>query len=790
MVGRENELRVLQEALALTVEDGETQVVTVVGEAGLGKSRLLYEFSNHLELIDQDVWIFEARATQPSMVQPFSLTRDLFSFRFQILDSDPLEVARRKFVEGVAGFLGTGSEERAHVLGQLVGFDFTSLSEVAEALKDGEAFRRHGLETLGELFAAACRVHPVVLYIEDIHWADDRSLDLINMLVRENVKLPLFVLCMARPSLYERRPQWGEGQRFHERVQLEPLSQLSSRRLVRELLKKVSEVPPALRDLVVDRADGNPFYIEELIRTLIDDGVIVKGDPDWSVDETRLSTARIPPTLTGVLQSRLDTLPPGLHQLLQRASVLGRVFWDAAAVALSLEAGLDEDEVHALLEELRRRELILRREESGFAGTVEYVFRHAILRDVTYETLVPRQRRALHKRAAEWLLEMGGERARELTPLVAEHFERAGENALAAAQLLAAGREFIVVSAFDEAVASLGHARELVRGQVNAPVYLDVELAFGEAISVQGKPAEAREILEAILPLARAPGRTSGLARALAILARNAMWMDDFDAARRYVDEGLPITRQLGDTHALILMLRQAGNVYMETPLGRPYLEEAIALARQTGDSFAEANSTNSLANTFQAAGDTAGAEKLYRQALAILPPGKFRFVESMVRMNLGLNRLAAGDDVEAEAELSAMARAARDHGFRPLRAGAIGGLAWLALRRGDADLAERHLREIIAFETQVGVPAGLTLGMCAVLSGLRGDRRAALVGLALAGTWQKGDAHEVRQLEKEFLPRFREGMSETEVESHLAEGAALDFLAEVRRIAAQFGVS
>ncbi|MEO6463841.1 MAG: AAA family ATPase, partial [Candidatus Eisenbacteria bacterium] len=415
MVGRENELRVLQEALTLTVEDGETQVVTVVGEAGLGKSRLLYEFSNHLELIDQDVWIFEARATQPSMVQPYSLTRDLFSFRFQILDSDPLEVARRKFVDGVAGFLGEDSEDHAHLLGQLVGFDFTAVPEVAEALKDGEAFRRHGLETLGELFAAACRVHPIVLYIEDIHWADDRSLDLINMLVRENVKLPLFVLCMARPSLYERRPQWGEGQRFHERVQLEPLSQLSSRRLVRELLKKVPEVPPALRDLVVDRADGNPFYIEELIRTLIDDGVIVKGDPAWSVDETRLSKARIPPTLTGVLQSRLDTLPPGLHQLLQRASVLGRVFWDAAAITLSHEAGLDEDEVHALLEELRRRELVLRREESGFAGTVEYVFRHAILRDVTYETLVPRQRRALHKRAAEWLLEMGGERARELT---------------------------------------------------------------------------------------------------------------------------------------------------------------------------------------------------------------------------------------------------------------------------------------------------------------------------------------------------------------------------------------
>ena len=126
------------------------------------------------------------------------------------------------------------------------------------------------------MFTAASKVVPVVIYLEDVHWADDRSLDLINNLVRENVKLPLFILCMARPALYERRPQWGEGQRFHERIQLEPLSQLSSRRLVRELLKKVEEVPTSLRDLVVERADGNPFYIEELIKAMIDDRVIVK----------------------------------------------------------------------------------------------------------------------------------------------------------------------------------------------------------------------------------------------------------------------------------------------------------------------------------------------------------------------------------------------------------------------------------------------------------------------------------------------------------------------------------
>jgi class 3 adenylate cyclase len=224
MIGREIELRLLQEALTLTLEDGETQVVTVVGEAGVGKSRLLYEFSNWIELQEQTVWFFQARATQPSMLQPYSLTRDLFSFRFRILDSDPLAVVHEKFVRGIAEFLGEGSERKANFIGQLVGFDFTDKPGVEAALKDGDSFRRAAQGYLGELFTTASKENPVMIHIEDIHWADDRSLDLVNNLVRDNTDLPLFVLCMARPSLYERRPQWGEGQRFHERIQLEPLS--------------------------------------------------------------------------------------------------------------------------------------------------------------------------------------------------------------------------------------------------------------------------------------------------------------------------------------------------------------------------------------------------------------------------------------------------------------------------------------------------------------------------------------------------------------------------------------
>ncbi len=787
MVGREIELRLLQEALTLTLEDGETQVVTVVGEAGVGKSRLLYEFSNWTELIDETVWLFEARATQPSMLQPYSMTRDLFSSRFQILDSDSIETVHRKFVEGVAGFLGKDSTEKAQIMGQLVGFDFTAVPAVAEALKDGEAFRRRGLEHLGEFFTAACKVNPAVLYIEDIHWADDRSLDLVNLLVRDNAKLPLFVLCLARPSLYERRPQWGEGQHFHERIALEPLSQLSSRRLVRELLKKVPDVPAPLRDLVVERADGNPFYIEELIRVLIDDGVVVKGDPDWSVDESRLSGVRIPPTLTGVLQSRLDTLAPGLQQVLQRASVLGRVFWDAAAVFLGRGAGLDEDEVQAMLEDLRRREMILRREESAFAGTVEYVFRHAILRDVTYETIVPRQRRALHRQVGDWLLEMGGERAREHTALVAEHYERAGEPTLAAGQLVQAGRTAMQVGAYDESIATLTKARALVHDKGDDPVRIDVEAALGETLSMHGDREPAQAILEAILPVARRAGKPVVLTNLLGNLVRNSIWLERVDDARRHLDEVLPLARASGDERSLMFILRQAGNFSVhDIDASKPLFEESLALARKLGDGEGECSVLNSIGNMHQYQGRYEEARAAYDAALAVALRSGDVYIEEMVRENLGANYIWEGNYEAAQTWLEEARQMTRKLGLVLDEASTTENFAFLALHRGDYESARGHLHESLRlYRSQGATPASLLL-FFAILEAQRGDRRRAQewVGLALA----RGTAtHAVMQnTTRHFDAILRGDLSDAEIAAARTAGEQLDLATVLDELAAR----
>jgi tetratricopeptide (TPR) repeat protein len=777
MIGREIELRLLQEALTLTLEDGETQVVTVVGEAGVGKSRLLYEFSNWMELQEQSVWFFQARATHPSMLQPYSLTRDLFSFRFRILDSDPLSQVHEKFVKGIEGFLGAGSMRKAYLIGQLVGFDFSEKPEVEAALQDGESFRRAAQQYLGEFFASASKTNPVVLHIEDIHWADDRSLDLINNLVRENTDLPLFVLCMARPSLYERRPQWGEGQRFHERIQLEPLSQLSSRRLVRELLKNVPDVPTALRDLVVDRADGNPFYIEELIKALIDDRVIVKGEGSWSVDTSRLSTVRVPATLTGVLQARLDTLPAPLHQLLQRASVVGRIFWDAAAIGLSQESvGLKPAEVQTMLEDLRDREMILQREESGFAGTVEYVFRHAILRDVTYETVVPRQRRTYHKMVADWLLEVGGERAGEHTLMVAEHYSRAEEPALAAAQLKRAGAQAMELAAYEEAATLFQRARETVTGEQHAVQRLEIEFLRAELESRRGTHATAIEILKPALEEARAIGHSVLQANFLGQLGRIGYWQRDMTSAKQYIDEALSIARTSKDKPTLIFILRQVGNFAYrtDTDAARKHLEESIQLARETGDRKSEATGLNSLGNLLGYLDDVSGSIQCYEPAKTIFRELGDRNSECMVLGNLSFLHAELEDFESAEREAKTSIAICREIGALQFRAAGEISLANIYMRLNRNAEALRYLRQAMATVREVGEPLHYAAFFYGVLAIRAGDHRKGLSWIGYTRAHEKEYQKEVKRDLERMWEEIKGALSEEEVEAALRAGEGL----------------
>ncbi|MGW8251854.1 MAG: ATP-binding protein, partial [Anaerolineales bacterium] len=448
MIGRDVELLMLQNMFRDAIEDAEVHVVTVVGDAGVGKSRLLYEFEKWIELLPQEVWYFKGRATPETETMPFGLIRRIFVHRFGILESDSAKEVREKLRTGMAATLDS---DQADLVGQLLGFNFFASLAVQDQL-GSESFVEMATAHLVKYLRVIAN-EPTVIFLEDIHWADDSSLDLLDQLVEAVLDTRLLVVCVARPPLYERRPSWGEGQKFHTQINLKPLSKRASRVLVGEILQKAETVPVELRDLIVEEAEGNPFYIEELITMLIEDGVIMHDEQLWWFELERLADIRVPLTLTGILQARLDSLSGEEKAVLQRASVVGRLFWGALVEELASDK-IESIQVAKLLENVRKRELIFRREYSVFEATDEYVFKHTLLRDVTYETVLLKLRRMYHAQVAQWLENTAGERISEYLSLIARHYELAGETAKAMDFLRRLGEESLQVCAFHEAIRS------------------------------------------------------------------------------------------------------------------------------------------------------------------------------------------------------------------------------------------------------------------------------------------------------------------------------------------------
>jgi predicted ATPase/class 3 adenylate cyclase len=729
MIGREAELACLQDAFRAVVDKKQPQLVTVVAEAGVGKSRLLHEFTRWLEEEGGGLSFFKARADEQSGRLPYALARGLFTYAFHIQDSDEAALACKKFEAGVAGLLAEGGLEKAHFIGYLLGFDFREASSpyLHGLLGDPRQIRDRAFGYATQFFAAAATAdHPTVVFLEDIHWADDGSLDLAEHVARECQAAPLLLVCVTRPSLFERRAGWGRViAPMHTRLDVHPLSEEDSRQLVAEILRKVSNVPPTLRDLVVSRAEGNPFYVEELIKMLIEDGVIVKGEEQWSVQVEQLEGARVPPTLTGVLQARLDGLAPVERGALQKASVVGRTFWDAAVARLGegqpeAAAGAERPEaLGARLDALQARELVFEQERSAFARAQEYIFKHAILRDVTYESVLLRLRRGYHAQAAAWLIEQAHERVGEYAGLIGEHYERAGQAAEAVEWYRRAGRQAQDAYAPEAAIEYYQRALALLpppEGAEKAQLAQRIELykGMGEVLRWQARFAEAEEAFEAMRTAAEAAGDAADRAYAwneLALVqegmgdyramlnsalqaedtARNAGGSAQAELARALSRKGMAFYR-LGEMETALSLGKEALALNTELNNRREmaiclnllatarialgdyeratqHYEEVLALCQAIGNRAGVMATLNNLGEIARIRGDYRSAVKLYQDGLTTAREISRREAEMLFLSNLGGARIGLGEGeyLAAEADLCQAIR----------MAGAGGEVAW-----------------------------------------------------------------------------------------------------------------
>ena len=458
MVGREEEMNLLQDAFTAAKGEGVSKFVTILGEAGLGKSRLLYEFENWIDIQPGSVNVFRGRARLETQRLPYNLVRNIFATRFNILEDDPNQVLRSKIENGFRETLGSNPNWRtdAHFAGHLMGYDFHDSLDLQNISEDPKQIRDRVLAFIITYLKAVASTQPPLLFLfEDLHWADDSSLDFLTRVAGALQGQPVMFLGTARPGLYDRRTGWMQTLSTHYWLHLYPLSSDSGNQLVQELLKNAAEIPPELFELIASNAEGNPFYTEELIKMLIEDKVIVKGDGPWQIQSHKLSELHIPPTLVGILQARLDALGKDERTVLQQASVVGRIFWDAVLLHLNRtddRNGLANDVVLNSLTTLQDKEMVYPRVLSAFTEAREHIFKHAVLREVTYESVLRRLRRIYHAKVAEWLIEHGKERIGENWGLIADHLELAGRQALALEYLQRAGEQAAASFANLEAV--------------------------------------------------------------------------------------------------------------------------------------------------------------------------------------------------------------------------------------------------------------------------------------------------------------------------------------------------
>jgi predicted ATPase len=417
---------------------------------------------------------------------------------------------------------------------------------------------------------------------------------------------------------------------------MQPLSKQATQTLVSEILQKVAHIPTPLQDLVVNGAEGNPFYVEELIKMLIEDQVILRGEDHWQVELERLAEVRVPPTLTGVLQARLDSLPPREKTTLQRASVVGRKFWDSAVEELA-DSKVEASQVDYLLKDVCNRELIYQREHSTFSKTDEYIFKHAILRDVTYETVLLKLRREYHQLVAKWLEDTAGERLGEYLGLIAGHYELAGAKEKAADYLRRAGEEAMQVSAFRDAIRASEHALTLL--PTDSPNRVLLFLQIGKALLSLSDYTTADQYLKKALRLADQLDDQISRAKAFGHLGVIAREQGHLDEARAQLEESLALSRQVNDTASTAHALHNLGWVDYrqgkETEAKKRFIQ-GLQLCQALGDRTGQARALNGLGVASYALTDYDDAQSYLTESLAVYRGLGDRLGEAVVLNNLG----------------------------------------------------------------------------------------------------------------------------------------------------------
>jgi class 3 adenylate cyclase len=613
LVGRERERGLLADALARARTEESAQLVTLVGVPGIGKSRLVAELFQITEADPDLINWRQGRSLPYGERVSFWALGEIVKAHAGILESDDTATAEEK-LRAMAETLSEDEREREWLARQtrpLVGLEGAERAEREESFA---AWRR--------LLEAAAEQRPLILVFEDLHWADDGLLDFVDHLADWATTVPLLIVGTARPELLDRRPGWGGGKRNAFTLSIGALTDEETAVLLQRLLDR-PVLDAEAQQAVLKRAEGNPLYAEEYARML---------------SEHEGGDLPLPETVQGLIAARIDGLAPAEKALLQDASVIGKVFWPGAL----------DDSDDRVLHSLERKEFIRRDRHSSIAGETQYAFLHALVRDVAYGQIPRAERAEKHRRVAEWLGALAGDRTEDHAEMLAHHYREALRLAEAAgidtAPLRAPARQAFADGAQRAySLGAGGTALELVRAALaleepDSRERPALEL-LGAYASRLADNQDVPQLLETAIEGFLAQGDYAHAAEAAALRSSDAFFRGDLGDSRAASGRAVEYARLAPSSPAAARALSQAarGAEILDRDFTRALelAREALAIAEAAGDDELAAKCLNTIGLARVHSGDAGGIADIERCVALAEAAG------SVFDLHTGLNNLA-----------------------------------------------------------------------------------------------------------------------------------------------------
>ncbi len=732
------------------------QLCTVVGNQGVGKSRLVAEWLRRVfERSSPTVQVYRGRAAPGG--GSFALVSKLLRDRFLVTDADAPDAAAAK-VRGVLQevFADLRVAEVVHFLGLYlpVAQRGTPFLRAIDDVRQHADIARTVLKRFLELDAERA---PLVLAFDDLHHADDDSMELLAHVGEALGGSPVVLLASARPELFVRHQRWGAGASDHTRIDLGPLAAREAEAMVRQLLARVEHLPPAIVTDAVEMTSGNPFFLEELVRVFVADGILVPqpgADGKWRIDLQRARRVQLPVTVEEAVQVRIGSLSPEERDLLEKGATFGSVFWTGALTCLRR---LDRDDparaladgqraaIDKILGDLVEREYLLRMPDSTIAGETEYCFRHNLERDLVAKMTAPDRARRHALFGGQWLETRLEGRTEEQLEFLATLYTRGGASRRAAEAWVAAGDSARTRYANDAAVDLYGKGLALLDAD-DALARVDALHNLGDVMALSGRTREALGCFEEMLRAAwlldwqakagAAHGRIGrcyrtlgeydkaehhlglaldlfnrardhrGVAGAEDDLGKVSFLRGDYQRALDRHARALDLRRELGDPRSIALALHNLAQVHHAS--GNHFeamarFDEALSLRRDIGDRHGVAQSLTEMGAVWRDRGAHDRALAVYKEAIALTREIGDRVTEAQVGTRIGETLQRAGRFTEAAAALKQAVEVSEAMGDRQVQTEAARLLGETLLEMGEEDAARRQCAAALELAERIG---------------------------------------------------------------------------------------